>query len=171
MLYFWLILLIVINTIWLVMVPFALPGNWLIVITTALFAWWRAADNVFSIYTIGAITALAFVGEIIEFFGGMGGARKAGARFLGSLGAILGALTGALLGTFLIPIPFLGTLLGSCIGAGAGAAALELFGGRRIPDSVQLGLGAGIGQLIGTTAKITVGILIWLTVTIAAFWP
>ncbi len=171
MLYFWLILLIAINTIWLVMVPFALPGNWLIVITTALFTWWRADDHVFSTCTIGAITALAFVGELVEFFGGMGGARKAGARFLGSLGAILGAVTGALLGTFLIPIPFLGTLLGSCLGAGTGAAALELLGGRRMEDSVQLGLGAGIGQLIGTAAKITVGILIWLTVTIAAFWP
>jgi len=171
MLYFWLILLIAINSIWLVMVPFALPGNWLIVITTALFAWWRADDQVFSNYTIGAITALAFIGELVEFFGGMGGARKAGARFLGSLGAILGAVTGALLGTFAIPVPFFGTLLGSCIGAAAGAAGLELLGGRRIQDSAQTGLGAGIGQLIGSTAKIGIGILIWITVTIAAFWP
>jgi len=111
------------------------------------------------------------VGELAEFFGGMCGARKAGARFLGSLGAILGAFTGALLGTFLIPIPFLGTLLGSCIGAGTAAAALEMLGGRRIQESVHLGLGTGIGQFLGTTAKIVVGVLIWLTVTIAAFWP
>ena len=171
MLYFWAILLILLNAVWLALVPFALPGNWLIVITTSLFAWWRWEDEIFSLYTLLAITILALLGELIEFFGGMGGAKKAGAGFRGSLGALIGAITGAVLGTLLIPIPFLGTLLGSCTGAGLGAWVLELSSGRPIQNTFRLGLGAGLGQFLGTTSKTMIGGLIWLIVTLAAFWP
>ena len=171
MIYFWMILLILLNTVWLAMVVFALPGNWLIVITTSLFAWWRAEDEFFSLYTLLAIALLALAGELIEFFSGISGAKKAGAGFRGSIGALIGAITGAVLGTFLIPIPFVGTLLGVCIGAFLGASVFELSGGRRMRDSFRLGLGAGLGQFLGTTTKIAIGVLIWFAVTIAAFWP
>ena len=171
MLYLWAILLILLNAIWLALVPFALPGNWLIVITTSLFAWWRWEDGIFSIYTLLAITVLALLGELFEFFGGMGGAKKAGARFRGSLGALIGAISGAVLGTFLIPVPFLGTVLGSCVGAGLGTWLFELSSGRQIQGSFRLGFGAGLGQFLGTTSKFAIGVLIWFIVAIAAFCP
>lgn len=164
-------MLIILNAFWLLLVPFALPGNWLIVITTALFAWWRAEDRVFSIYTLIAITVLVLLGELVEFFGGVMGAKKAGARFRGSLGAIIGAITGAIIGTFVIPIPLLGTLLGSCAGAAILACVFEVSGGRRLEDTVNLGVGAGLGRFLGAASKITIGILVWLIVAIAAFWP
>jgi hypothetical protein len=63
MLYVWSTILILLNAVWLAMVVFGLPGNWLIVITTYLFAWWRWEDKVFSIYTLIAIAGLG------EFFG------------------------------------------------------------------------------------------------------
>ncbi len=171
MLYFWLIVLILLNAVWLASVPFALPGNWLMVITTTVFAWWRADDGIFSIYTLIAIAVLAALGEIIELFGGAGGAKRAGARLSGSLGAIIGAITGALLGTFIIPVPLLGTLLGSCAGAAVGVCVFELLAGRRTQDFFRLGFGAGFGQLVGATAKIIIGSLIWFIIAIAAFWP
>lgn len=171
MFYLWSTILILLNAVWLALIPFALPGNWLIIITTVLFAWWHAEDGIFSIYTLIAITALALLGELVEFFGGAVGAKKAGARFRGSLGAIIGAITGAVLGTFLIPIPLLGTLLGSCGGAAIVASVFEASTGRRMEDSVHLGLGAGLGHFLGTTTKIALGLLIWLIVAVAAFWP
>jgi len=171
MLYFWLIVLILLNAVWLATVPFALPGNWLIVITTSLFAWWRWDDGVFSIYTLLVITILALVGELFEFFGGIGGAKRAGAGWRGSLGAIIGAITGAVLGTFFLPVPFLGTLLGACIGAGLGTLAFESFAGRLMRDSLTFSFGAGLGQFLGSTTKIVIGLLVWLIVAIAAFWP
>ncbi len=171
MLYLWSTILILLNTFWLALVPFALPGNWLIVITTALFAWWHAEDEMFSSYTLVAITAFAFLGEVVEFFGGVVGAKKAGAHLLGSLGAIIGAVGGAVLGTFLIPIPLLGTLLGSCAGAAIGACVFEAFKGRRMEYTFRLGFGAGLGRFLGTTTKIVLGLLIWFIVTVAAFWP
>lgn len=171
MLYLWSTILILLNGVWLALVPFALPGNWLIVITTVLFAFWRADDKVFSLYTLIIIAVLALLGELVEFFGGMGGARKAGAGLRGSLGAIIGAITGALIGTFLIPVPLLGTLLGSCAGAAIGACIFELSGTRKLQDSFRLSLSAGLGQFLGATAKLIIGLLIWLIVAVAAFWP
>jgi len=171
MLYLWLTILILLNVVWLATVPFALPGNWLIVITTSLFAWWRWDDGVFSPYTLIAITVLALLGELIELFAGMGGARRAGAGLHGSIGAFIGALTGAVLGTLLIPVPFLGTVIGACLGAGLGAGTFELSAGRPINKSLHLGLGAGLGQFLGAITKIGIGLLIWLIVAVAAFWP
>ena len=164
-------MLVSLNAVWLTLVLFGLPGNWLMLISTCLFAWWRVEEHVFSTYTLIAVTALAVLGEIMEFFGGMAGAKRKGAGWRGSLGAILGAITGAIVGTFLIPIPFLGTLLGSCIGAGIGAWALELFGGGQVSKSTNLAFGAGIGQLIGLSSKAGIGIIIWLVIAVAVFWP
>ena len=65
MLYFWLILLILLNAVWLVLVLFGLPGNWLIVTSTSLFAWWRWEDGVYSIYTLIVIVVLAGLGELL----------------------------------------------------------------------------------------------------------
>ena len=171
MLYLWSVILILLNACWLVLVLFGLPGNWLIVISTSLFAWWWAEDAVFSLYTIIGITILAILGELVEFLGGLGGAKKAGAGWRGSLGALIGAVTGAILGTFVIPIPFFGTLIGACVGAGLGAWALESAAGQQIQKSARFGLGASLGVLLGTTTKFVIGMLIWLIVAVAAFWP
>jgi uncharacterized protein YqgC (DUF456 family) len=171
MLYLWLILLILLNAVWLMLVLFGLPGNWLIVISTCLFVWWRWEDGVFSIYTLIVIVVLAGLGELFELLGGMHGAKRAGASRRGSIAALAGAIVGAILGTFMIPVLFLGTVLGACIGAGLGAWAIEVSRGRKMEESVRCGVGAGLGELLGITAKVTAGIIIWLTVAIAAFWP
>jgi uncharacterized protein YqgC (DUF456 family) len=171
MLYVWLIGLVSLNTLWLMLVIFALPGNWLILLSTYLFAWWRWGDGVFSIYTLAAIAILTLLGEIIEFAGGMHGAKKAGASRRGSIAALVGAIIGAILGTFMIPVPFLGTLLGACGGAGLGSWAIEFSSKRKMHESIRCGVGAGFGELLGITGKLAVGVLIWCIVTVAAFWP
>ena len=170
MLYIWSVILIFLNAFWLMLVVFGLPGNWLIVISTCLFAWWRWEDGVFSIYTLLLITILAVLGELVEFFAGIGGARRAGAGWRGALGALAGAITGAVIGTFLIPLPFLGTLIGVCVGAGLGALGLELAAGRKMEESVRSGMGAGLGVFLGVTSKFVLGVIIWFIVAVAAFW-
>jgi hypothetical protein len=171
MVYIWSILLVLVNAFWLLLVVFGLPGNWLVVISSCLFAWWWAEDGVFSIYTLVAITALAVLGELAEFFGGMSGAKRAGAGWRGALGALLGAVTGAIIGTFAIPVLFFGTLFGACFGAGIGALVLEFSAGKQMKESVRFGVGAGLGEFFGITSKFVIGIFIWLIVAVAAFWP
>lgn len=167
----YLIVLLLVNAFWLLLVFFYLPGNWLMVLTTAGFAWWQGEQGIFSAWTLAAAAGLALLGEIAEFLAGLGGARRAGAGWKASLAAVGGALAGAILGTFLIPIPFAGTLLGGCIGAGLAAWSIERLSGKTHKHSVQSGIGAGLGTAAGTLFKVLMGIVIWLLIAAAAFWP
>jgi uncharacterized protein YqgC (DUF456 family) len=168
--YVYIIGLLAVNGCWLAGVLFLLPGNWLMAITTALFAWWRWDEGVFGVGVLSAIATMALAGEIFDFFAGAGGAKKAGASWLGAMAAIFGAIAGALLGTVLIPIPVVGTLLGACFGAGLAVWAAERIIGKSPDQSAKSGFGAGTGVLLGITVKFAIGCVIWLTVAVAAFW-
>jgi len=170
-LYLWLAILVLFNAVWLMLVLFGLPGNWLMVISTCLFAWWKWDIRPFSGWTLIAITALALTGELIEFLAGMAGARRAGASWRGSAMAVLGAILGALFGTFLIPIPLLGSMVGASIGAGFAVWAGEIARGEIAEHSFQRAVGAGLGQFLGITGKLVAGMVIWLVVAVAALWP
>ena len=147
-----------------------MPGNWLIVISTWAFAVWQWDAAVFSLPTLVAITLLALLGELIEFFGCMGGAKKAGAGKRGAIGALLGAICGAVAGTFMIPVLFVGTFIGACIGAGIGTWCLELTRPDIQPGhAIKMGVGAGVGVIIGTGSKIALGVIICIIITVAAF--
>lgn len=171
MIYVWAVILILFNACWLATVPFMLPGNWLMLATTYLFTWWQWDRGVFSMPLLVIVTVLALIGEIIEFFAGAGGAKQAGAGWLGALSAIGGAFFGAVVGTGVIPIPFFGTILGACFGAGLATWIIERITGKEHEESVRSGVGAGTGVLIGTVSKFCIGCLIWLLITVAAFWP
>ncbi len=167
MIYLWLILLIILNAFWLALVFFSLPGNWLMIITTILFALWQ--KNIFSIYTIIAAVIIAFLGEVFEFFAGAGGAKAAGGGKKAMAAAIIGAILGAIIGTIIIPIPILGTLLGSAIGAAIAVLTVERKAGKELKPSLKTAAGAGLGQFVGLGAKFIAGVVIWLIFAIAAF--
>lgn len=169
MIYVWLVMLVLLNGLWLALVLFSLPGNWLMVFTTTLFAWWWRDERVFSGWTLIAVAVLALVGELIEFFAGMVGARKAGASLKASLLGIFGAVGGAMVGTALFPV--VGTIIGACLGAGIAVWVVEVSRGEQPDRSLEMAVGAGIGQFLGILGKFTVGIVIWLVITVAAFWP
>lgn len=167
MLYFWLTLLVVVNTLWLGLVPFSLPGNWLMILTTILFALWQ--KNIFGVYIILAAIVLALIGEVLEFLAGAGGAKAAGGGKKAMAAAIIGAIIGAILGTFLIPVPIFGTLLGSALGAAMAVLIAERKAGKEMKQSLKIATGAGLGRFVGLGTKIATGIIIWLIFTIAAF--
>jgi hypothetical protein len=150
---------------------FAMPGNWLMIGITALFAWWQSDEPVFSVYTLILAILLAVVGEIVEFLAGPGGARRAGSTFRGVFGAIIGMFVGALAGTVIIPIPVVGTIIGAALGACLGTAVLELTAGKKLDHSFRAGFGAGIGVLLGTGGKFLIGVVIWLIIALTAFIP
>lgn len=169
--YVWSTLLVLLNTVWLALTLVGLPGNWLIIVSTVLFAWWHRDTAPFSIATLIVIIILAIAGELLEFFAGGLGARKAGGSRRSAIGAILGAVTGTVVGTFVIPLPFFGTLIGACAGACIGALCLELTAGRDLKQAAVSGLGAGVAELLAINAKLLLGLAIWLIVAIAVFLP
>lgn len=167
----WASALSVVNLGWLALVVFGLPGTWLMVATTALVAWWKWDQQMFSPWTLAVVVALAVLGEVLEFLAGVAGSRKSGGSWLGAALSLVGGLVGAVIGSAAIPIPVAGTLLGACLGAAGGAFVAEAALGRPMRPALQSGLGAGIGRFVGTLLKLAVGAIIWLIITVAAFWP
>jgi len=165
-----LVMLIVLNAFWLMLVLVTLPGNWLMVVGTGLFAWWRWEDGFFGWPVLVTITMMALIGELIEFFAGAGGARKAGSTWKGAVAAVMGAVFGGIAGTIMIPVPLFGTLLGACFGAGILTWVVERMAGKEHDRSVRSGIGAGTGVLVGTLSKFAIGCVIWLLILIAAIW-
>jgi uncharacterized protein len=167
--YLWAAGLAIVNLVWLAAALLALPGNWLIVISTALVAWLR--PGMFSPITLIAIVVLAVVGETVELLSSLVGARYARATRWGALGAMVGGMIGAVAGTFLIPIPVVGSLLGAGGGACVGAMAADRAAGRNARRAVHAGLAAGVGRILGAAFKLGIGAILWVVVTIASFWP
>lgn len=169
--------LTIMNLVWLALSLVGLPGNWLMVATTGIVAWWRwdsarqSTDQMFSGSVLVVLALLALGGETVELFSGWMGAKRAGGSRWGAFGALLGTLIGGIAGTFFILIPIVGSIIGACCGAALGAMVMEYAIGRTTDDAVRSATGAGIGRAAGLVAKLAAGSAIWLIATIASFWP
>lgn len=154
-----------------------LPGNWLIVLLTALAAWLMPDEQRFDIgwRTVGIVFGLAVIGEVLELAAGAVVAQKHGASrravVLALLGGIVGAISGAGGGS---AIPVLGTLIGVLVG-GAGGAFLgayvgETWKGRSEEHAVAVGRAVAIGRTLGVLGKMAVGVAMVLVVAWDAFF-
>lgn len=147
---------------------FNLPGTWLMVLLAA-FVEWRTSDAfLFGWPVLYAAAALALLGEILEFWLGAAGARRAGGSKRGASLAIVGGIVGAILGTPL-PVPILGTLIGACVGAFVGSLLGDIWAGRPLVQSLGAGRGAASGRLWGTVAKMSLGAVIVILLAVAPF--
>ncbi len=150
-----------------VLVALQLPGTWLILFLTSIFAWWRWEDGIIGMWTLVILAALSVLAEVIEFVSGSIGSKKAGGTRRGSWGALIGSIPGAILGSFLIPIPIVGTIVGACIGAATGSVLGDRSAGRDWNQSLKAGGGAAAGTLVGTLLKVGVAIGMWGTSLVA----
>lgn len=153
-----------------------LPGTWILIaaaIVVDCLDWlWLPPGSPLTFHpvTIVAAIAVGLVGEALEFALSAFGAKRFGASWRGMLGSVVGGVVGAIAGTFLIPVLLVGTLLGAALGTAAGAIIGELArGDRTLQDAARPALGAVIGRLLGTLAKLPVAIAVWIVLAIAAF--
>lgn len=149
-----------------VLVIFQLPGTWLILAVAMLTAWWRWDLGTIGAGTLILLALLVALGEVVEFFAGAAGSRRAGGSKRGAVLAVVGGLVGAVLGSLLLPL--IGTLAGACVGAGVGAALGDRWAGREWGMAMRVGRGAAVGKFWGTMAKaaIAVGMWAWLVVAV-----
>jgi uncharacterized protein YqgC (DUF456 family) len=139
------------------LIPFGLPGNWVIAASGLLGLSLGLGWAPFLILLVAAAVA-----EILEFQTTMRYTKKSGAGKSGIWGAFVGGFFGAILGTPIFPV--VGTLLGAAVGAFAGAALFEvIFGDRSGKEGVRVGKGAFWGALFGKVMKMGLGIF-------QAFW-
>lgn len=141
-----------------------LPGNWLIVLATVLYAWLTSKLDSFGLgfAAVAVVTALAVFGEILELVASAIGVKRYGGSRRSAILALCGSLVGAITGLFVgIPIPVVGPVIAAILFAGFGAfggAALgELAGGRSFEASWDVGWAAFCGRVVGTLAKTAVG--------------
>jgi len=144
----------------------SLPGNWLIVLGTAVYACWVPVSQRTGIgwSVVVVLLLLAGLGELLEFIAGAVGVAKVGGSRRSAALAFFGSLGGGFMGAWLgVPIPIIGTLvgilLGAAFGALAGGVAGEFSKGRDPDQCWRVGHAAFWGRLLGTFGKLTVGVL------------
>lgn len=130
-----------------------LPGTWLIVAAGLGVAIWR--PDLLPWWVVVIMVLLALLAEGIEFLASALGAGAAGASKKGAAGALIGALAGAIVGlAFLPPI---GPIVGGALGAAGGTIIAERnFAQRSWEESSKAAVGAAVGRLVATLAKVLI---------------
>lgn len=149
-------LLILAFLVGLLLIPFGLPGLWLMVAALIGYAALGRFEQV-GWPTLAAVVVLGLLGEAAEAWLGFRVAKKHGGSNRAGWGAFLGGLVGAVVGT---PVPVIGNILGAFIGAFVGAVVLQHSKGTDIKDTLGAGWGAVLGRASGAAVKIAVAFTI-----------
>lgn len=149
-----LLLLVGTGLIGLVLIPFGLPGTWVILLGILGYGWitdFRTISATFLVIAIG----LALVGEVLETWIGFRFAKRYGGSSRAGWGALIGGLIGAIIG---VPVPIVGSVVGGFVGAFIGAAVFEYSRARQAEGSVRAGWGAVLGRATAAAVKIAIGV-------------
>ena len=149
---FTLLLIVVLLACWLLTL-LGLPGNWLMVVVTSIYAYLVPTQSPAALgwRTVVAILVLAVLGEIIERLAGAIGVGKTGGSRRGAVLALAGSIVGGILGVFVgVPVPLIGSVVAAVffagLGAMAGAVLGEMWSGKRL----RYELADRQGGLLGT---------------------
>jgi|SRR3954447_6391725 uncharacterized protein YqgC (DUF456 family) len=157
------ILLVLVLILGLIMIPFGLPGTW--IIAGAALGYSLLVPGSISIFTVVLIAVLAVIGEVIEFTLTAKYTRKYGGSRRASWGAMIGGVVGAIVGT---PVPLVGNVIGAFVGAFVGAFAFELSGGGGGTQATRVATGALIGRALASAMKVGIGVAMAAWITFAA---
>jgi hypothetical protein len=159
-----LILLIACLAAGLLLVPFGLPGLWLMVLGVVAYGWLTGFGTV-TLGVIGIVALLALLAEVAEACVGFRFARRYGGSTRAGWGALAGGLVGALIG---VPVPIVGSVIGGFAGAFVGAALVEYVRARRAGTAVAAGWGALLGRAAAVAVKLALGMAIAVVSLFAA---
>ncbi|GAX61004.1 hypothetical protein SCALIN_C17_0037 [Candidatus Scalindua japonica] len=93
---------------------------------------------------------LTILSVILDYFGGVIGAKKYGATKWGLIGSVIGGIAGF----------FMGGIIGLVFGPFFGAVLFELIFGKDFRSSLKSGIGTLVGFLGGAIAKLVIGVII-----------
>ena len=153
------LILILAGLLGLVLIPFGLPGLWVILLGILAYGWLTNFATL-SPWLIGLATAVALLGEVLESWIGFRFARRYGGSSRAGWGALLGGLIGAIVG---VPVPILGSVVGGFVGAFAGAALFEYTRAQHSGGAVKAGWGAVLGRAAAAAIKMALGIVLMVS--------
>ena len=140
----------------LLLIPFGLPGLWLIVLGILAYGWLTEFQTL-TAGLVALVIGLALAGELFEAWIGFRYAQRYGGSRRAGWGALLGGLVGAAVG---VPVPIIGSIVGGFVGAFAGAAAFEYTRERRSATAARAGWGAMLGRAMAAAVKIALGVVL-----------
>ncbi len=147
----------------LLLIPFGLPGTWVMVGAVLAYSYWGAPSAI-GTWVVLVSAVLAAIGEILEFtLAGRFAKRYGGSRRAG-WGAIIGSIIGAVVG---VPVPIVGSLIGAFVGAFAGAWLAEITRAREVGMATRVATGALLGRIAAVAAKVGIGVAIIVLVVVA----
>jgi len=146
----------------------SLPANWIFLGLSTLYALLTGFSSV-GWWTLLVLAILATLGELLEFFVGVGYTAKRGATRWGVVGTFIGGIAGAVLLGSVAP-PF-GALLGAFGGSFAGAVVLEYLAQERVDAALRSGRAAFLGKVFGAVAKSMCGFWMWAVLAWQLFRP
>jgi hypothetical protein len=152
------IIAIILTVSGLLLTIFALPGVWLIYVSTVLIA---VIDN-FQTFTPEVLLILFLVSLLSTFIDNIIaalGVKVMGGSVWGMLGAILGGILGI----------FLGNIFGAILGPLLGAFLFEFLLNRKsVKESVRAGLGTFLGFLFSVLFKtvINIGLIVYVVINL-----
>jgi uncharacterized protein YqgC (DUF456 family) len=147
-------LLAAIGLIGLLLIPFGLPGLWVILLGIVGYGWLTDFQTLSAGFLILCI-ALALLGEVFESWIGFRFAKRYGGSSRAGWGALVGGLVGAFMG---VPIPIIGSVIGGFVGAFLGAALFEYSRARQAGGSLKAGWGAVLGRAAAVAVKMGLGV-------------
>jgi uncharacterized protein YqgC (DUF456 family) len=150
------LLLIAASLVGLVLIPFGLPGLWVILLGIIGYGW-LTDFRTLGVWFLGLAIALAFLGEVLESWIGFRFARRYGGSSRAGWGALVGGLIGAIVG---VPVPIVGSVVGGFVGAFLGAAVFEYSRERQSGVAAKAGWGAVLGRAAAAAIKMALGIVL-----------
>jgi len=159
------LLLVAGSLVGLALIPFGLPGLWVMVLSVLGYGWLTDFRSVTAGLILLAI-ALALLGEVVEAWLGFRFARRYGGSSRAGWGALVGGLVGAVVG---VPVPLIGSVIGGFVGAFAGAALFEYTRARHAGAAAGAGWGAVLGRAVAAATKMALGIVIAVSALFAAW--
>ncbi len=140
----------------LLLIPFGLPGTFVMVAAAAGYGPLTHTNSPGWI-TVAGVAVLAVVAEIFEWTLGAKYARKYGGSRRASWGAVIGGVVGAFAG---VPVPIVGSLIGAFVGSFAGAFIGELTRGAGGTTATRVATGALLGRVVAIAMKSAIGLFI-----------
>ena len=137
----------------LLLVPFGLPGVWIMIVAAAGLA--LLGNLTWGTWVV--LLLVAATAEVIEFLA----LKKVGERYGASRKAFWGAIVGGFVGIFAgVPIPFLGPLITALVGSFAGAALVTFLETNSVEHAGRVGFGTLVARILAIGVKVAAGLFI-----------
>ena len=150
------------------------PGNWIMLGVSVFYSWLMPDSSPydFGLIVVIIVLLLCLIGEILEFFTGAIGTKKAGGTKRGMWFSVIGSIIGSLAGIFVgIPIPIIGSLIAALLFSGIGALLGAYYGekveGKNSKEAWEVGVASFTGRILGSFFKIICGFIALICMSIA----